>query len=85
MAQTDGKIYPALGLKESILSKWLYYQGNLQIQCNPNQITNGTFLKTVTKIEETQKTSNSQRKSLEKRTELEKSGSLGSDYITKLW
>ena len=37
MAQTDGKIYHALGLEESILSKWLYY--NLQFQCNCYQIT----------------------------------------------
>ena len=27
MTQTDGKIYHALGLEESILSKWLYYSG----------------------------------------------------------
>ena len=26
MTQTDGNIYHVLGLKESILSKWLYYQ-----------------------------------------------------------
>ena len=25
-AQTDGKVYHALRLEESVLSKWLYYQ-----------------------------------------------------------
>ena len=64
-------------------------QSNLQIQCNPYQITSGIFYKTVTKnlkiYMETQKTPNSQS-SLEgeKKTELEESGSLTSDYTTKL-
>ena len=35
MTQTDGKIYHALRLEEAILSKWLYYLSNVQIQCNP--------------------------------------------------
>ena len=39
MTQTDRKMYHVLGLEESVLSKWTYYQGNLQIQCNSNQIT----------------------------------------------
>ena len=25
MTQTDGKIFHALGIEESVLSKWLYY------------------------------------------------------------
>lgn len=37
--KTDGKIYQAHGLKESILTKWLYTQGNLQIQLNTYHIT----------------------------------------------
>ena len=56
-------------MEELTLSKWLYYQGNLQIQCNPYQITNGIFHRTRTKIlkifRETQNTLNSQS-SLEK-------------------
>ena len=63
-------------------------QGNLQIQCNPYQITNGIFHRTRTKIfsicMETQKILNSQSKSWERKTELEESGSLASDYTTKL-
>ena len=43
MTQTDGEIYHVLGLEESTLSKWLCYQSNLQIQCNPYQITNNIF------------------------------------------
>ena len=43
--KTDGKIYHVLGLEKSVLSKWPY-QGNLQIQCNAYQITNGIFHRT---------------------------------------
>ena len=50
-------------LEEAILSKWLYYH-NLQIQCNPYQITNGIFHRPTTKkfliCMETHKTPNSQ-------------------------
>ena len=49
MTQTDGKIYHALGLEESILSKLLYIQGNLQIHWNPYEITNGILDRTRTK------------------------------------
>ena len=52
MIPTDGEIYHVLGLEESMLSKWLYYQSNLQIQCNPYQITNGIFYGTRTKKSE---------------------------------
>ena len=40
---TNRSIYHVLGLEESILSKWYTTQGNLQIQCNPYQNTNGIF------------------------------------------
>ena len=58
---------------------------NLQIQCNPYQITNGIFHRTRTKNftihVETHKTPNSQR---EIRMELEESTFLTLDYTTKL-
>ena len=60
---------------------------NLQIQCNPYQITNGIFHRTRTKNftihMETQKTLNSQS-SLEKGLELEESTFLTSDYTTNI-
>ena len=62
-------------------------ESNLQIQCNPYETTTGIFHRTRTKnftiCMETQKTPNSQS-SLEKKKELEESGSLTSDYTTKL-
>ena len=62
-------------------------QSNLQIQCNPYQTTNGIFHGTRTKnftiCIETQKTLNSQSNH-EKEKQLEESGSLTSDYTTKL-
>ena len=62
-------------------------QGNLQIQCNPYQTTNGIFDRTRTKnctiCMETQKTLNSQSNT-EKEKWMEESGSLTSDYTTKL-
>ena len=62
-------------------------QSNLQVQCDPYQTPNGIFHRIRTKkctiCMETQKTPNSQN-NLEKETELEKSGSLTSDYSTKL-
>ena len=42
--QTDGEIYHVLGLKESILWNDYTTESNLQIQCNPYQITTGTFI-----------------------------------------
>ena len=62
-------------------------QSNLQIQCNPCQITNGIFYRTRTKLKvcmETQKTPNSQSSLEGKKTELEESDCLTSDYTTKL-
>ena len=72
-----------------ILYHQLYYttQSNLQIQCNPYQITNGIFHRTRTKhftiCMETQKTSNSQNNQ-ERKMQLEESNFLTSDYTTKL-
>ena len=58
-------------------------QGNLQIQCNPNQITNGIFHRTKTKhckiSMETQKHTLSSKNYLEK-NELQESYSLISNY-----
>ena len=63
-------------------------QINLQIQCNPYQITNGIFYGTRTNhlkiCMETQKTPNSQTSLGGKKTELEESDTLTSDYTTKL-
>ena len=60
---------------------------NLQIQCDPYQITNGILHRTRTKNftvhMETQKTPKSQS-SREKGMELEESSFLASDYTTKL-
>ena len=66
MTQTDGKIHHVLGLEESILLKCT--QSNLQIQCNPYQITTGIFFfffyrirtKKFTICMETEQTPNSQ-------------------------
>ena len=45
MTQTDGKIYHVINIVKDDYT----IQGNLQIQCNPYQITNGIFYKTRTK------------------------------------
>ena len=61
---------------------------NLQIQCNPYQITNGIFHRTRTKTftiqMETQKTPEQPKQSSERRIDLEQSTCLTSDYTTKL-
>ena len=63
-------------------------QSNLQIQCNPYQITNSIFYRTRTKkvliCMKTQKTLNSQSNLEERKMEWEESDSLTSDYTTKL-
>ena len=63
-------------------------QINLQIHCNPYQITNGIFFWSRTKnlkiCMETQKTPNSQSSLEGKNMELEESDSLTSDSTTKL-
>ena len=48
MTQTDGKIHHTPGLEESILSKWQYCLGNLQIQFIPYEITKDILHKTRT-------------------------------------
>ena len=62
-------------------------QSNLQIQCAHYETTNGIFHRTRTKnftiCIETQRTPSSQS-NLEKEKQLEESGSLTSDYTTKL-
>ena len=63
-------------------------QGNLLIQCNLNQTTNGIFHRTRTKKNlkicmETQKTRIA-KAILRKKEDQEESGSLASDYTTKL-
>ena len=45
MTQTGGKIYHALGLENHYCQHDYPTQGNLQIHCNPYQITNGIFHK----------------------------------------
>ena len=45
MTQTDGKIYHVINIVKDDYT----IQGNLQIQFNPYQITNGIFYKTRTK------------------------------------
>ena len=80
---------PHLLYCRQILYHQLYYttQSNLQIQCNPYQITNGIFHRTRTKhftiCMETQKTLNSQNNQ-ETKMKLEESTVLTSDYTTKL-
>ena len=78
-----------LGRKNQYCENGYSTKGNLQIQCNPYQATNGMFHRARTNnfiiCIEIQKTSNSQ-KNLEKegRIELEDSTCLSSDYTTKL-
>ena len=47
---TNRKIYCVLGLKKSLVSKWLYQCGDLEIWCNCYQITNDIFHRIRTKI-----------------------------------
>ena len=49
MTQTDGKIYHVLGLEESILWKWLYYQMQSADSMWSYQITDDIFHRTRTK------------------------------------
>ena len=50
MIQTDGEIYMFLDWKNQHFENDYTTQSNLQIQCNPYQITNGIFYGTRTKI-----------------------------------
>ena len=71
MIQIDGEIYHVLGWKNQHCENDYTTQSNLQIQCNPYQITNGIFYGARTNhlkiCMETQKTLNSQS-SLEGKT-----------------
>ena len=64
MTQTDGEIYHVLGLKNQYCENDYTTQSKRQIQCNPDQITNGVFhrsrTKQITICMETQKTLKSQ-------------------------
>ena len=81
-----------LGRKNQYCENDYTIKCNLQIQCDPYQITNGIFHRTETKNftihMETQKTLNSQssleKEEKERRMELEESNFLTSDYTTKL-
>ena len=91
MTPTDGEITMFLDWKNQYCENDYNTQSNLQIQCNPYQITNGIFYRTRTKnlkiCMETQKTLNGQcslvgkKKKKKKKPELEESDSLTSDYI----
>ena len=76
-----------LGRKNQYCDNDYIIKSNLQIQCDPYQITSDIFPRTRTKNftihMETQKTPNSQS-SLEEKMELEESTFLTSDYTTKL-
>ena len=89
MTQTYGKTYHLLDWKNQYSQNDYTIQGNLHIQCNCYQITKDILHRTRTKYfkvcSEAPKTQNSQRNlEGEKKTELEESGSLPSDYTTKL-
>ena len=66
MTQTDREMFQSMFLdcKNQYCENYYTTQSNLQIQCNPYQITNGIFqrirIKNFTICTETQKTSNSQ-------------------------
>ena len=49
MTQTDAKYTMFLDWKTQYCQNAYTNQGNLQIQCNPDQITNGIFHRTRTK------------------------------------
>ena len=63
-------------------------QGNLQIQCNPYQTTTGIFHRAKNKkfhnLYGNKKHPEYPKQYRERKTELEESGSLTSDYTTKL-
>ena len=64
-----------------------FTQNNLQIQCNPYQITNGIFTELREKFLQfvwKHKRPQIAKAILRKKTELEESGSLTSDYTTKI-
>ena len=86
MTQVVGEIYCVLGLEKTLLWKWLYYPSNIQIQCNPHQITNDIFHRIRTK--HFTNCMDTQRPQIVKPTlrkkKLVKSGFLTSNYPTNL-
>ena len=88
MAQTDERHTMFLDWKNQYCKNDHAIQSNLQIQYNPYKMTNGILHRIRTNkfsiCEETQKTTNSQNNLEGKKNKLEESGSLTSDYTTKL-
>jgi hypothetical protein len=85
----DGKNFHSCGSVESTLWKWLYYQSNLHVQCNPYQNSNN-ILHRNRKINgeihmETQKISNGQSNCEQKSPMLEASQYLTSNYTSEPW
>ena len=77
-----------LGRKNQYCENDYTTKSNIQIQCNPYQLTNGIFhrtgIKNFTIHMETQKTLKSQSSLEKRRMEMEESIFLTSDYTTKL-
>ena len=61
--ETNGKTYDALGLEDQYKQNGYTLQGNLQIQCNPYQITKDRTTTKYFKVLESQKTQYSHRHS----------------------
>ena len=74
-----------LGRKNEYCENDYPAKSNLQIQCDPYQITNGIFHRTRKKILICMELQKLQRaKSILRKTKLQESGSLTSDHTTKL-
>ena len=85
--QTAGEIYHIHNWKNQYCENDYTIQSNLQIQCNSYQITNVIFLnqnKKFYSLYRNTKDSKQSKQSWERKTELEESGSMTSDYTTKL-
>ena len=88
MTQADGKIYHDQDWKNQYYQNEYTTQGNLQIQCNAYQITNGIFHRIRTKnftiCMELETDHEYPRQSRKRKVELKESGSVPSEYTTKL-
>ena len=88
MISTDGEIYHVPDWKNQHCENDYTTQSNLQIQCNPYQITNGIFHRTRTKnftiCMKKQKTLNSQSNLEKEKWSWRNQAPLTSDYTTKL-